>query len=100
MTDIVLRTEHLTKPFGSLAAVDDLSLEVQAGEIFGFLGPNGAGKTTSISMMCGLLQPDAGRDGGRLAAAGPCGHAGAGSPRREPDRGARRFFPRDEGFLG
>ena len=61
MTDIALQTEHLTKRFGSLTAVDDLSLEVRAGEIFGFLGPNGAGKTTAISMMCGLLKPDAGR---------------------------------------
>jgi ABC-2 type transport system ATP-binding protein len=41
--------------------VDDLSLEVHEGEIFGFLGPNGAGKTTSINLMCGLLKPDAGR---------------------------------------
>jgi ABC-2 type transport system ATP-binding protein len=57
----VLQTEHLTKRYGSLIAVDDLSLEIHEGEIFGFLGPNGAGKTTSISMMCGLLKPDAGR---------------------------------------
>ncbi len=42
-------------------AVNDLSLEVYEGEVFGFLGPNGAGKTTSINMMCGLLRPDAGR---------------------------------------
>jgi ABC-2 type transport system ATP-binding protein len=61
MTTIVLQTEHLTKRYGSLTAVDDLSLEVHEGEVFGFLGPNGAGKTTSISMMCGLLKPDAGR---------------------------------------
>ena len=57
----VLQTEHLTKHYGQLTAVDDLSLEVHEGEVFGFLGPNGAGKTTSISMMCGLLKPDAGR---------------------------------------
>jgi ABC-2 type transport system ATP-binding protein len=61
MTTTVLQTEYLTKRYGSLTAVDDLSLEVYEGEIFGFLGPNGAGKTTSISMMCGLLKPDAGR---------------------------------------
>ncbi|MBN2387828.1 MAG: ABC transporter ATP-binding protein [Anaerolineales bacterium] len=61
MTDIALQTEHLCKRFGSQVAVDDLSLEVRAGEIFGFLGPNGAGKTTSILMMCGLLKPDSGR---------------------------------------
>lgn len=61
MTTTVLQTEHLTKRYGQLTAVDDLSLEVHEGEIFGFLGPNGAGKTTSINMMCGLLKPDAGR---------------------------------------
>jgi ABC-2 type transport system ATP-binding protein len=57
----VLQTEHLTKRYANLTAVDDLCLEVYQGEIFGFLGPNGAGKTTSISMMCGLLRPDSGR---------------------------------------
>lgn len=58
--NIVLRTENLRKEFGSLVAVDNLSLEVKEGEIFGFLGPNGAGKSTSINMMCGLLQPTSG----------------------------------------
>jgi ABC-2 type transport system ATP-binding protein len=57
----LLQVEGLTRRFGALTAVQDLSLEVYPGEIFGFLGPNGAGKTTSISMMCGLLRPDAGR---------------------------------------
>lgn len=61
MTITVLQTEHLTKCYGQLTAVDDLALEVHEGEVFGFLGPNGAGKTTSILMMCGLLKPDAGR---------------------------------------
>jgi ABC-2 type transport system ATP-binding protein len=61
MIATVLQTEHLTKRYGPLTAVDDLSLEVREGEVFGFLGPNGAGKTTSISMMCGLLKPDVGR---------------------------------------
>jgi len=60
MNDVVLETKGLTKRFGELTAVDDLSLQVREGEVFGFLGPNGAGKTTSISMMCGLLAPDAG----------------------------------------
>jgi ABC-2 type transport system ATP-binding protein len=59
--EIVLRTQGLSKHFGDLIAVDDLSLDVRRGEVFGFLGPNGAGKTTSISMMCGLLKPDAGQ---------------------------------------
>jgi ABC-2 type transport system ATP-binding protein len=61
MPNVVLQTEGLTKRYGSLTAVQDLSLQVYEGEVFGFLGPNGAGKTTSISMMCGLLKPDAGR---------------------------------------
>src|SRR5574340_451964 len=52
---------HLTKRYGTTLAVDDLSLRVAAGEIFGFLGPNGAGKTTTIRMMMGLMQPTAGR---------------------------------------
>ena len=57
MTTVVLQAQGLTKRFGNLTAVDDLSLEIHAGEIFGFLGPNGAGKTTSINMLCGLLKP-------------------------------------------
>ncbi len=60
MNEVVLQAQGLTKRFGSLAAVDDLTLDVYQGEIFGLLGPNGAGKTTSISMMCGLLEPDSG----------------------------------------
>jgi ABC-2 type transport system ATP-binding protein len=61
MPNIVLQTEGLTKRYGSLTAVKNLTLEVYEGEVFGFLGPNGAGKTTSINMMCGLLKPDAGQ---------------------------------------
>jgi len=57
----VLQTDSLTKRYGSLTAVDGLSLEIFEGEVFGLLGPNGAGKTTSISMMCGLLKPDSGQ---------------------------------------
>ncbi|NVM56965.1 MAG: ABC transporter ATP-binding protein [Desulfobacterales bacterium] len=61
---------HLTKLFGRLTAVDDLSLEIPAGEIFGFLGPNGAGKTTTIKMIAGILEPTEGSiiiDGKNLA---------------------------------
>jgi ABC-2 type transport system ATP-binding protein len=61
MPEVVLRTVGLTKRYGDLVAVDNLSLEVFQGEVFGFLGPNGAGKTTAINMMCGLLTPDAGQ---------------------------------------
>lgn len=54
-------TENLSKRFGATAAVDQLNLAVQAGDIFGFLGPNGSGKTTTIKMLVGLLEPSAGR---------------------------------------
>lgn len=56
----MIRVSHLAKSFDGLKAVDDISIEVKKGEIFGFLGPNGAGKTTTISMIAGLLKPDAG----------------------------------------
>jgi len=53
-------TRGLTKHYGCVAALDDLSLSVEAGEIFGFLGPNGAGKTTTIRLLLGLIAPTAG----------------------------------------
>jgi ABC-2 type transport system ATP-binding protein len=56
----MIRIQGLTKTFGDLLAVDDLHLEVPAGELFGFLGPNGAGKTTTIRMLTSLLRPTAG----------------------------------------
>jgi len=59
--DQVLIIDHLTKKFGKFTAVDNISLSVNRGEIFGFLGPNGAGKTTTIKMIAGLLQPDQGQ---------------------------------------
>jgi ABC-2 type transport system ATP-binding protein len=61
MSTIVLQTQGITKRYGSLIAVKDLSLAVHEGEVFGLLGPNGAGKTTSINMLCGLLKPDSGQ---------------------------------------
>jgi ABC-2 type transport system ATP-binding protein len=62
MSDIVvLRADGLTKKYGSLIAVNDLTFDVHQGEIMGFLGPNGAGKTTSIDMLCGLRKPDRGQ---------------------------------------
>ena len=60
MTDRVIDARGLRKSFGETLAVDDLSLTVHAGEIFGFLGPNGAGKTTSIKMLLALVTPDEG----------------------------------------
>ena len=56
-----IHLEHLTKVYRGLRAVDDISLRVERGTIFGFLGPNGAGKTTTIKMMAGVLRPSAGR---------------------------------------
>ncbi len=57
----MLKIAHLSKSFDSIKAVDDISLEVKKGEIFGLLGPNGAGKTTTISMIASLLRPDSGK---------------------------------------
>src|ERR1700674_4008059 len=56
----ILETHALTKRFGSILAVDDLSLQVPYGGVFGLLGPNGSGKTTSISMLLGLTRPSSG----------------------------------------
>lgn len=57
---LVIDVHGLNKYFGDKHVVQDLSLQVRKGEIFGFLGPNGSGKTTSIRMLCGLLTPDSG----------------------------------------
>src|SRR4051795_11220268 len=57
----MIKLDHVSKSYGTKAAVSDLDLEVAHGELFAFLGPNGAGKTTTIKMMCGLLFPTAGR---------------------------------------
>ncbi len=56
----MLRIEHLTKSYGDKVAVDDLSLHIRPGEIFGFIGHNGAGKTTTLKAVCGILQFDKG----------------------------------------
>lgn len=56
----MIRTENLSKRFGKLLAVDDLSLQVERGEVFGFLGPNGAGKTTTMRMLASLIAPTSG----------------------------------------
>lgn len=61
MTDLAIWTENLTRTFGTVPAVDRLSLEVPAGVIFGFLGPNGAGKTTTIRLLMGLLDATGGQ---------------------------------------
>jgi len=61
MDELVIQTHQLTRDFGSLRAVDHLTLEVPAGQIFGLLGPNGAGKTTTIRLLLGLLPPTSGQ---------------------------------------
>lgn len=58
--EYVVTTHELTKKFGSFTAVNNLTLKIKQGEIYGFLGPNGSGKTTTIRMLCGLLEPTSG----------------------------------------
>lgn len=57
----VIEISHLTKTFGEVKAVNDLSFRVTSGELFAFLGVNGAGKSTTISIMCGTLSKDGGK---------------------------------------
>ncbi|MGC8521061.1 MAG: ABC transporter ATP-binding protein, partial [Steroidobacteraceae bacterium] len=63
----MIKTEHLCKRYPSVTAVEDVTFEVQPGEVLGFLGPNGAGKTTTMRMLAGFVTPTAGR-------ASICGH--------------------------
>jgi ABC-2 type transport system ATP-binding protein len=63
----MIKTEHLTKRYESLTAVDDVTFTVSPGEVLGFLGPNGAGKTTTMRMLAGFVTPSSGR-------ASICGH--------------------------
>ncbi len=96
MHDIALRTDRLTRVYGDVRAVDQVSLTVPRGTVYGFLGPNGAGKTTTIAMILGLQRPSA----GRIALFGnevtptdtaPLRQVGSlvGSPGVEPHRSAR-----------
>ncbi len=61
MPDVAIRTEGLSRDFRTVRALDNLTIEVPAGVVFGFLGTNGAGKTTTIRLLLGLLEPSAGR---------------------------------------
>lgn len=61
MPESIIHTEHLCRSFGTIKAVDGLSMDVPAGIVFGFLGPNGAGKTTTIHLLLGLLEPTQGK---------------------------------------
>src|SRR6201994_4964402 len=69
----MIKTEHLSKRYDSLVAVDDVSFQVAPGEVLGFLGPNGAGKTTTMRMLAGFIAPTAGK-------ASICGHDIATEP--------------------
>src|ERR1700721_3328997 len=60
METAAIQTHGLTRRFGALTAVEDVTLSVAPGQFFGFLGPNGAGKSTTIKMLTGLLEPTAG----------------------------------------
>ena len=60
MSDVVIQTNALTKRYGRVLAVDQLSLQVPRGHVFGLLGPNGAGKTTVMGMLLGLVRPTSG----------------------------------------
>jgi ABC-2 type transport system ATP-binding protein len=60
-TDVAIRLERLSRSFGGLLALDDLSLDLLPGDVFGFIGPNGAGKSTTMKIVTGLLAPTSGR---------------------------------------
>jgi ABC-2 type transport system ATP-binding protein len=60
MNEFAIAIDHLIKEYSDVKAVDDLSLQVDKGELFGLLGPNGAGKTTTINVLCGLIKPTSG----------------------------------------
>ena len=57
MSEVMIEARKLTKHYGQLAAVSDMSFELEAGEVLGFLGPNGAGKSTTMKMLTGFLAP-------------------------------------------
>jgi len=60
MSELVIQVNNLTRKFGDLTAIQNLNLDIEKGNIYGFLGPNGCGKTTAIRMLTGLLKPSAG----------------------------------------
>ncbi|HSJ50668.1 MAG TPA: ABC transporter ATP-binding protein [Actinomycetota bacterium] len=110
MPEPVLRASGLRKTFGDRVAVDDVGFHIGVGETYGLLGPNGAGKTTTISMVCGLLERDAGDvvvDGSRVATDTTDGREAIGYVPQElaiyPDLTGRenlRFFARLYGIAG
>jgi ABC-2 type transport system ATP-binding protein len=80
-----LELRHVTKHYNKFVAVDDLSLNIEKGSVFGLLGPNGAGKTSSIRMMMGITMPDTGEVivfGARTSIASVISRRNAASTRR------------------
>jgi ABC-2 type transport system ATP-binding protein len=61
MTEVIIKTENLTKYYGKHLGIENLNFEIKKGELFGFLGPNGAGKSTTIRLLLNLLKPSSGR---------------------------------------
>ena len=79
MGTAALQLDRVTKRYGALTAVSDVSFDVQPGEMFGLIGPDGAGKTTTIRLLCGLLHAD----GGIGARPGPRSRCGNTPPSRD-----------------
>ena len=82
----MIEISHLSKRYGALTAVDDISFNVQPGEVLGFLGPNGAGKSTTMKMITGFLAPTSG-------SVRVCGHD-VRERSRSPPRPAWAICPR------
>ena len=61
MSEVLINAQGLTKRYGAFTAVDNLHLQIEEGEVFGFLGPNGSGKSTTILMLLGLTEPSEGQ---------------------------------------
>jgi ABC-2 type transport system ATP-binding protein len=89
---VAIGAQGLTKQFGSFVAVDNVTLEIRHGEIYGLLGANGAGKTTTIKMLCGLLDPS----GGQIRLAGEGGDLRAESVRQRIGYMSQRFSLYDD----
>src|SRR6266511_3982188 len=94
----VIEVEHLSKRYGSIVAIEDLSFEVEKSEIFGILGPNGAGKTTAIECLEGLREPKW-RSDPDAGSRPPAPVARASPPHRMPAPGVRPTGP-DQGVGG
>jgi ABC-2 type transport system ATP-binding protein len=91
-SEIAIQTRHLSKTFGQFRAVNDVTLEVKYGEIYGLLGANGAGKTTTIKMLCGLLEPG----GGEISLAGETSNLRSPDVRRRIGYMSQKFTLYDD----